>query len=84
MAVNGMRIYGVYKFENHPEWNVLVTDFRKYNGGKIVVLRGLAFLENGDFETIVELDIKRLEKNPVEIGYVYGEGRGTLHLINLC
>ena len=63
---NGLRVYGVYKFEHYSKWNILITDFEEYPNGESI--KGLAFNKKGEFETGVNL---RLPMEYIEVGYIY-------------
>jgi hypothetical protein len=52
----GMRVYGVYKLDDYPDWNILVIDFGEYSSGT-KTMKGLAFFKkNGTLDCMVETD----------------------------
>jgi hypothetical protein len=63
----GLRSYGVYKFKDYPEWDIVCTniteDDRRGN-----YMTGLAFTESGRFDTMVTL---KLPMKGQEVGYIY-------------
>jgi len=62
----GLRVYGVYKLEKYPEWNIVCTDIKDYD--HFNSLEGLAFTQDGRFETMVSLTLPLMGQ---EVGYVY-------------
>lgn len=64
---NELRIYGVYKFKQYPDWNVLVTG-SGLDCHKKEYMEGLAFSLDGKFETGVSLSLPLWGE---EIGYIY-------------
>ena len=78
-----MRIYGVYKFSNYPEWLILATDFDSMfvdghnHVSPVETIQGMAFDPNsGKFQSMVELRLDRVGEYE-EVGYVYG---GNYHV----
>lgn len=67
---NGLRIYGIYRFNEYPEWRVAVTGFGENEYGEWV--EGWAFDNDGDFDCAVGL---RLPMDYEELGYVYSGGK---------
>jgi len=63
---NGLRIYGVYRFDKYPDWNILITDLKE---NKVIEwFEGLAFNSEGDFLTGISLTLPMDYK---EVGYIY-------------
>jgi hypothetical protein len=71
----GLRIYGVYKFENYPDVKFLAIDFPEIQGENYI--RGLVFYDNGKFNCLYTL---RLPLIGEEIGYI-GDHKFKLKLI---
>ena len=75
---NGLRAYAVVKFNDYPEWNILITDLEEYpNGAESVI--GLAFNSKGEFETLVNLRLPMIYKE-IDYLYPYKESKGKLNL----
>ena len=74
---NGLRVYAVVKFNDYPEWNILITGFEEYQEGESVT--GFAFNNKGEFETGVNLSLPLEYK---EVGYVdsYKKNKSILKL----
>ena len=63
------RVYGVYYFKKYPEWLILCTNLDLRRG----YMDGLAFIETGEFDTAVSLNINNVQA--IEVGYIYGRDR---------
>lgn len=73
----GLRVYGVYRFDEYPDVNILVTDIVEGDTNNIV--KGLAFDKTGALDCMYVLNLPLLGE---EVGYVYDkENKFSVRLV---